>query len=226
MTATPHASAPAITRSVELAPLARPCGLSSGSAGGSLALFGREPALFRTADAPVRVQPFQNELARRRAHLVRLIGCQAQRARLLHQPLDRARAARTISAGIDILAQFQRAADIEPLNHRLHVDAFEVAVEDLAHGDADQFAPHRIAAFEFAFVFQFDLAGDGRQRGVDVQHARHGDRLRCCAGRGARRSRPRSPVTEIGRRCETPERLSTRLSSRAEKASCSTISAM
>ena len=60
-----------------------------------------------------------------------------------------------------------------PRSNHLHdlrdVDALEILVVDLADGGADQLARHRVAALEFAFVFQFQLAGDGGQRGVDIQ---------------------------------------------------------
>ncbi len=98
-------------------------------------------------------------------------------------------------------------------------------VVDLADGDADQFAGDGVAALEFAFVFQLDLAGDGGQRGVDIEHARDGERF-AGAERAALGIRDDVSIAEMGRRCETPERLSTRLSSRARKASCSTTSRM
>src|ERR1017187_541433 len=48
-----------------------------------------ELALLRAADTPMRIKPFQNELARRRAHRIRLVRRQTQRARFFHQPLNR-----------------------------------------------------------------------------------------------------------------------------------------
>ena len=133
---------------------------------------------------------------------------------------------RTMVAELDVLVQLQRAAQVEPLHDLRNVGAFEVVVVDLAHGGADQLARHRVAALQLAFVFQFELAGDGRQRGVDID-----DRAARRASSLARRAR-RSALdttfssTEMGRRWETPERLSMRLSSRARNASCSTISRM
>ena len=53
----------------------------------------------------------------------------------------------------------------------------EVAVVDLADGGADELANHRVRAAHLAFVFEFELAGDAGQRGVDVADARHGERF-------------------------------------------------
>ena len=76
--------------------------------------------------------------------------------------------------GIHGLIELERAAEVEPLDDLREVDAFEVLVVDLADGGADEFAGHGVAALEFAFVFEFELAGDGGQGGVDVDDARHG----------------------------------------------------
>src|ERR1035438_627392 len=49
-----------------------------------------ETPLFVAADAPVGVQPFQDELRGGGPHRIRLVLAHAQRLRLLHQPLNRA----------------------------------------------------------------------------------------------------------------------------------------
>ncbi len=85
----------------------------------------------------MRVQPFQNELRRRSPHRIRLVLGQAQRARLLHQPLDAVQLPHHLRRA-NILAQFQLPAQIEPLHHRAHIHAFEVAVENLPHSHPDQ----------------------------------------------------------------------------------------
>src|SRR6266478_990524 len=44
--------------------------------------------------------------------------------------------------------------------------------EDAADGSANQLAGDGVGAFELAFVFQFELAGDGRKSGVNIGDAR------------------------------------------------------
>ena len=122
------------------------------------------------------------------------------------------------------VVDLQRAAEVEPLGDLPQVGAGEVAVEDVADGRADDVAGDVVGAAQLAFVLELELAGDRRQRGVDVGDARHGDRL---AGRSsARRSAFETTFSssEIGSRWLTPERLSTFLSSRAWNAISSTIS--
>src|SRR5260221_11227885 len=46
--------------------------------------------------------------------------------------------------------------------------------EDAADGSANQLAGDRVGAFGLAFVFQFELAGDGRKSGVNIGDARDG----------------------------------------------------
>ena len=121
----------------------------------------------------MRVQPFQNKFARRSADLIRFVRSQPERACLFHQALNGAEFAHHLG-GVGIGTQFQRAADIEPLNDRLHIDTLEIAVVNLAHGCPDQFPTHRVAAFKFAFVFQFDFSGNCRKRRVDVDHTGNG----------------------------------------------------
>ena len=102
----------------------------------------------------------------------------------------------------------------------LRVGVGEVVVEDLADGGADELAHDGVGAAHLAFVFEFELAGDAGQGGVDVADARH---RQLFAVERARRSalETTSSMVEMGRRWLTPLRLSTLLSSRAEKATCS-----
>ena len=71
------------------------------------------------------------------------------------------------------VAQLQRAAQIEPLDHRARVGAVEHAGEDVADGRMNQIARHLLGASQLAFVLELELAGDRGQRCVHVGHARH-----------------------------------------------------
>ena len=70
------------------------------------------------------------------------------------------------------VVDLQRAAEIEPLGDLLEVDAGEVAAEDVADRGADDVARDVVGAAQLAFVLELELAGDRRQRGVDVGDAR------------------------------------------------------
>ena len=53
----------------------------------------------------------------------------------------------------------------------------EVAGRDVEHRGANEIPRDRVGAAQLAFVFQLELAGDRRQRRIDVGDARHDDRL-------------------------------------------------
>src|ERR1035438_7542569 len=136
-------------------------------------VFGGEAALFVAADAAVGVEPFEDELGGGGAHAIGLVFGEAERLRLLHEALNGVQLP-DHGGGIDGLIELERTAEIEPFYDPRKIDALEVLVVDLADGSADQIAGHGIAAFELALVFQFELAGDGGERGVNVGDARHG----------------------------------------------------
>ena len=118
----------------------------------------------------MRVQALENELRRRRPHAVRIVRLHAKHARLVHETLNRFQ---PLHHGCRVyrVVQLQRAAQIEPLHDLRHVRPLEILVVNFAHGKADQLFGDGIAAFELAFVFQLQLAGDGRQSGIYIQDA-------------------------------------------------------
>src|ERR1035437_8487013 len=136
-------------------------------------VFGGEAAFFVAADAAGGVEPFEDELGGGGARAIGLVRGEAERAGLLHQALYGVQLA-DHGGGIHGLIELERAAEIEPFDHRRKINALEVLVEDLADGGADEIARHAIAAFELALVFQLEFAGDGGQGGVDVGDARDG----------------------------------------------------
>src|ERR1035438_6287323 len=136
-------------------------------------VFGGVAAFFIAADAAVGVEAFEDELGGGGAHAIGLVFGEAERLGLLHEALYGVQLA-DHGGGIDGLIQLERAAEIEPFDDLRKIDALEVLVVNLADGGADEFAGDGIAAFEFALVFQFELAGDGGKGGVNVGDARHG----------------------------------------------------
>src|ERR1035437_1919798 len=89
------------------------------------AVFGGEAAFFVAADAAVGVEPFEDELGGGGAHAVGLVLGEAERVRLLHQALYSVQLA-DHGSGIDGLIELERAAEIEPFDHRRKIDALEV----------------------------------------------------------------------------------------------------
>ena len=79
--------------------------------------------------------------------------------------------------GIEGVVDLQRATEIEPLGDLPQVGDREVAAEHVADGSPDDVARDVVGAAQFAFVFQLELAGDRRQRRIDVGDARHDDGL-------------------------------------------------
>ena len=100
----------------------------------------------------------------------------------------------------------------------------KIAGEHRADRRANQIARDLLGAAQLAFVFELELAGDRRQRRVEVGDARHDQLFRRCAS--ARRSafETTSSSVVIGRRWLTPERLSILRSARAWNATSSTTS--
>ncbi len=78
---------------------------------------------------------------------------------------------------------------------------FEDAGVHFAHREADQFPSHGVAAFEFAFVFEFDLAGDRGQRSVDIEDARDGTASSPRPGPARSALEMTFSRTEMGSRC-------------------------
>ena len=124
------------------------------------------------------------------------------------RPCD-ARACRSSRSRAPVVSrELQRAAAVEPARRRCahrrrgssRSTTFSTAARIRSRGD-------RVGALQLAFVLELDLAGDRRQRRVDVGDARHDQRLalRQRAALGVR-----DDVLEhvIGRRWLTPERLS------------------
>ena len=66
------------------------------------------------------------------------------------------------------------AALVEPGDDLLDVGRRRPVGKHRSGGSPDQLPGDRVAALELAFVFQLDLAGNGRQAGVDVGHPRDG----------------------------------------------------
>ncbi len=69
------------------------------------------------------------------------------------------------------------AAEVEPLLDLLGVGVREVLVEDILYAGADDLADDGVGSAHLAFVFEFDLAADAGESGVNVAYARHDEGL-------------------------------------------------
>src|SRR5256886_8591630 len=73
------------------------------------------------------------------------------------------------------IGKLEFATQFEPLYDRLEIDICEMFAENAANSGANQFAGDGVGALEFAFVFEFHLAGDGGKGRVNIGDARdHG----------------------------------------------------
>ena len=73
-----------------------------------------------------------------------------------------------------IFVEFQAAAQFEPLDNLAEIGVVEIRREDFAYRVANDLSGHCVATFEFAFVFQFELSGNGGQGRIQVHNARDG----------------------------------------------------
>ena len=76
-----------------------------------------------------------------------------------------------------IVGHLERAADVEPHDDLVGVHAAGALAERRVGRAANQLARDRLTADQLTFVLELDLAGDRRQRRVDVGDARHDLRL-------------------------------------------------
>src|SRR5579871_353888 len=123
--------------------------------GGSASVLGRRLAaacfrgksgLFIAADPAVRIKTFQNELRRARPHGIGLACAYAQLLGLFEQPLNLAQFLDHLGRG-GRLIQLERPAEFEPLHNMVQIFVVEIAREDLAYREPDQFPRHSIATF-------------------------------------------------------------------------------
>ena len=182
-----------------------------------------EAALFAATDTAMRPQAFENHL--RSGGSLRLVfaAMHAELAHMVQQSLISGKLLVPLGRG-DNVRDLQFAAEFKPLRDRLKVDIAKMLGEDAANRCANQFASNGFRALQFTFIFEFEFAGDGRQSSVEIGDA--GDAKRFAGAGGAlfgAADRSSSSVV-MGRRWLTPERLSTRLSSRAWNAISSTTS--
>src|SRR5207249_4980846 len=100
---------------------------------------------------------------------------------LVHQALNVAESLQHF-AGSGIFRKLDLTAKIKPLNHLLHVGAAEILIVSFGNRAADEFAANVIGALHLTFVFELQLAGDGRQGGIDITNPRNCDRLTMANG--------------------------------------------
>src|SRR5471032_1080955 len=133
-------------------------------------------AVVAAADFLLRVEPLEHEVDGRR-HGRR--GRAAGDARALGQLADALYAARFGDHLVRrrAVAERQRSAEVEPFDDRPRVHALEASREDRADGGADEVAGDLLGAAQLALVLELELAGDRRQRRIEVRHARDDERF-------------------------------------------------
>ena len=105
-------------------------------------------------------------------YLRSILATDLQRSEFLHQPLDALQTTQDF-LGRRAIRQTNFSAQIKPLYDLLHVHAGEVFVKSFGDGGADQFFADVVRALHFAFVFEFQLAGDSGHGCIHIADARH-----------------------------------------------------
>ena len=130
-----------------------------------------EAPLLAAADSTMRPQAFENHLrggGRARGVFAILY---SEAADVLHQSLNLRELVVTLGSRGE-LGEFQLAADFKPLYDSLEIYFSKMFAEDAADGGANQLAGDGVGSLELAFVFEFELAGDGGKRGINIGDAR------------------------------------------------------
>src|SRR5580704_7952012 len=133
---------------------------------------GFEYSFFVAAYALVGVQAFKNKFGGGDLLLGTLFLGDAERSQLVDQALNFFQVFQRFKS-CDRIAQLNLAAQVEPLHDLLHVRTGEIFVVGLGDRGADQFAADIVGALHFAFVLEFEFAGDRRQGSVNVTDAGH-----------------------------------------------------
>ena len=97
-----------------------------------------------------------------------------------------------------VVAELNFPAEVEPQHDLTHIHAMQMRIVGLGDRHTNQFAAHMVGALHLAFVFQFELAGNGGQRRINIADAGDDYVLTDALTRGARRSRLRSPWPKSG----------------------------
>src|SRR6185369_6695699 len=130
-------------------------------------LLGEVAALLAAAHPAMRPQALEKHFrgCSRRPRVFAIV--HTQTPDVIQQSLDFRKLLVTF-AGSRQFGKLQFAAQFEPLRDRLKIHFRESLAEHSAHRRANQFPRNGVRALQFAFVFQFQLAGDRRKRCVDV----------------------------------------------------------
>src|SRR2546423_4563534 len=145
-------------------------------------LFREVAALFTASDATMGPQAFENHFGGRGNSAGVLSIVDAEPADVLEQALNLGKLLAALDSGGQ-LGKLQLAPQLEPLNHRLKIHFREMLAEDAAHRGANQLARDSIGALELTFVLEFEFAGDGGKRGINIRDPR--DRQLLAVARGA-----------------------------------------
>src|SRR3954453_22136051 len=131
-----------------------------------------EHALLTASDALVCVQSLKNEFRRRDLPLRSILLGNAKRSKLVDQSLNPAEILQRFGRSHRI-GQLNLSTEIKPLHNLLHIRSGVVLVVGLGNRSPNQLAPHVIRTLHLAFVLQFELSRDCRERSVDIADPRH-----------------------------------------------------
>ena len=120
------------------------------------------------------MKPVQDELAagNQESEVFPSLAARFQRGCLFHQSLNLVQLPKGF-ARRGGFGKLQGPPQIEPVHDVLQVRRIVVAGKNLSHGAACQVLGHLLGALQLPFIFQFHLAGHGRQGGVNIADARN-----------------------------------------------------
>src|SRR2546423_1542197 len=135
-------------------------------------LFREVAALFAASNATMGPQTFENHFGGRGNSAGVLAVGDAEPADVLEQALNLGELLAALDSGGQ-LGKLQLAAQLEPLNDGLKIHFREMLAEDAAHRGANQLARDGVGALDLTFILEFEFAGDGGQRGINIRDPRN-----------------------------------------------------
>src|SRR5580704_11559612 len=156
------------TSSIKLPPRPTPAGgLAWISRLWGLARVREKSAFFAAVDSLLRPQPLENKFGGACDGSRIVLRPDTKNSEVLEESLNLLQLRKKLRAR-RLRGHLQFAAQFEPLHRRLEIYLGEILRERLTDGSAYQFTSDIICSTKFAFVFELELPGHSRNRGVNV----------------------------------------------------------
>src|SRR5580704_591920 len=134
---------------------------------GRLARVGEVAALFAAIDAFVRPEAFEDEFGGAGDDGGVILLADFQYAEVIEKALDFLELRQHFGTG-SVRRNFQLAAQLEPLNHGLHIRAGKILGVSFSDSGANQLAGDIFRSAQLAFILQLEFSGHGWYGSVHV----------------------------------------------------------